>query len=552
MTFEGLLKNSPDIKKAFDFSKKAHSGQKRKNGEPYFNHPLATAKTIIEEWKFDDLATTAAALLHDVAEDTPHDINEIKKNFSEEIVFLVDGVTKLGHVKYRGIETRIENMRKFILALSKDIRVLLIKLADRLHNMRTLNALPPQKQRRIALETMEIYAPLAYRLGMFKVSGELEDLAFPYIYPQEHKWLLENVKEKFEEREKYAKKIIPIITERLKSNNVLLTKIDFRAKRYASLYRKLLKHEMNLDDIHDLVAIRAIVPTIENCYNALGVIHKIWQPLPNRIKDYIALPKINGYKSLHTTIFGPEQKIIEIQIRTPEMHEIAENGIAAHWAYQKNKAAIISSAQEMSLVQKLRNWQTNKASNLEDLKIDFFKDRIMSLTPKGEVIDLPQDSTPVDFAYQIHSEVGNHCVGAKINGRIASLDTKLKSGDLVEILLQKNKLPSEAWLSFVKTTNAKNHIRSALKYKKMGLLRHENTETELKIVVEDRIGILNDITKIIARSHINIMSHQSHSVKDKFKTVKIVCDLINKDKLEKLIIKLKEIKGVKSVEHHFI
>ncbi len=553
MTFEELLKNSPVIKKAFNFSKKAHAGQKRKNGEPYFNHPLAAAKTIIEEWKFDDPATIAAALLHDVAEDTPHDINEIKRDFDEEIAFLVDGVTKLGHVKYRGVGTRVENMRKFILALSKDIRVLLIKLADRLHNMRTLNALPPQKQKRIALETTEIYAPLAYRLGMFSVSGELEDLAFPYIYPQEHKWLLENVKEKFEERERYAKKIIPIITEELKNNNILLTKIDFRAKRYASLYKKLLKHEMNLDDIYDLVAVRAIVPTIENCYNALGVVHKIWQPLPNRIKDYIALPKINGYKSLHTTIFGPEQRIIEIQIRTPEMHEVAENGIAAHWAYQKNRASIVASTQELSLVQKLRNWQTNKDYNLEDLKIDFFKDRIMVLTPKGEVIDLPQGSTPVDFAYQIHSEIGNHCIGAKINGKIVSLDTKLKSGDLIEILIQKNKLPSESWLSFVKTSHAKNHIRSALKYKKMGILRHENTQTELKIVVEDRIGILNDITKIIARSHINIMSHQSQfAVKNKFKTVKIVCNLINKDKLEKLIIKLKEIKGVKSIEHHFI
>lgn len=549
MNFENLLKENQDIKKAYNFAKKAHAGQKRKNGEPYLNHPVAAAKTIIGEWGFGDQATIAAALLHDVAEDTPYGIGEIAKEFGSEVAFLVDGVTKLGRIKYRGVESRIENMRKFILALSKDIRVLLIKLADRLHNMRTLAALPPQKQRRIALETMEIYAPLAYRLGMFKLSGELEDLAFPFIYPQEQKWLLENVKEKFNEREKYAKRITPLIIEELKNNNVPLTKIDFRAKRYASLYKKLLKHDMDLDEIYDLVAIRAIVPTVENCYSALGIIHKNWQPLPGRIKDYIALPKINGYKSLHTTIFGPEQKIIEVQIRTSEMHEIAENGIAAHWAYQKNKSATQASTQELSWVQKLRNWQTN---NIEDLKIDFFKDRIMALTPKGEVIDLPQGSTPVDFAYQIHSEVGNHCIGARVNGRMSPLDAQIKSGDLVEVLTQKNKLPSEAWLNFVKTSHAKNHIRSVLKYKSMGLLRHENTQTELKVVVEDRIGMLNDITKVIARSHINIASHQSQFSKERFKTIKIVCGLMDNSKVEKLTKKLKEIKGVKSIDHHFV
>jgi len=548
VAFAELLKNDAVLKKAYDFAKKAHNRQTRASGEPYFNHPLSAATTIAEEWNFQDPATLAAAFLHDVAEDTEYKIIDIKKEFGEEVAFLVDGVTKLGRVKYRGGESKIENMRKFILAISQDTRVLLIKLADRLHNMRTLQYLPPQKQKRIALETTEIYAPLAYRLGMFRISGELADLAFPYIYPQEQKWLMENVKDKFEERENYAKRVTPIITDELSKNNVPLIEIDYRAKRYASLYNKLLKHEMNLDRIYDLVAIRAIVPTVEDCYAALGIIHKNWQPLPNRIKDYIALPKINGYQSLHTTVFGPESKIMEIQIRTPEMHQVAENGIAAHWAYQNKKEATAAPTKETSWIQKLRNWQSK---NIEDLKIDFLKDRIMALTPKGEVIDLPQGATPVDFAYSIHSEIGNHCIGARVNGRIAPLETQLKSGDLIEILIQKNKLPSGAWLSFVKTRHAKDHIRACLRQKKMGLLGHEVTNTELKLIAEDRIGLLHDVTNVIARSHINIVSHQS-GFSNKFKVMKLVCNVTDKNKIEKLITKIKTIKGVRSIEHHFV
>ena len=548
MTFNELSKSNALVKKAHNFSQKAHAGQKRKNGEPYFNHSLATAKIVAEEWNFQDPATIAASLLHDVAEDTNFTLADIKKEFGEEINFLVDGVTKLGRIKYRGIESKIENMRKFILAISQDVRVLLIKLADRLHNMQTLGFLPNQKQKRIALETMEIYAPLAYRLGMFRLSGQLEDLAFPYIYPKEHQWLLENVKEKFEERENYAQRVAPIIVNEFKNHNVPIIKIDSRAKRYTSLYRKLLKHEMNLDRVYDLVALRAIVPSIEDCYSALGIIHKNWQPLPNRIKDYIALPKINGYQSLHTTIFGPEEKILEIQIRTPEMHEIAQNGIAA-WYYLQDKKSAKAPIKEIDWLQKLRNWQSN---DIEDLKIDFLKDRIMLFTPKGDVIDLPQDATPVDFAYAIHSEIGNHCISARVNGKIMPLEASLQSGDMVEILTQKNKLPSEDWLQFVKTRHAKDHIRAALRSKKMGFFRQEITQTEFKLIVEDRIGLLNDVTNIIARSHVNIASHQSQSAKDKFKVIKLVCAITDKNKIEKLIGKIKAVKGVKSVEHHFV
>ena len=326
--FDELLKSNDLIKRAHDFAREAHIGQKRKNGEPYFNHLVATAKNILE-WKLDPPAI-AAALLHDTTEDTAVTLDELRQNFDEEIAFMVDGVSKIGHIKYRGVESRVENMRKFILALSQDIRVVLIKLADRLHNMRTLEALPPQKQKRIALETMEIYAPLAYRLGMHRLSGELEDLAFPFIYPQEHRWLMDRVKEKYEEREKFAERLKPVLLKELAKHNINVIKIDSRAKRYTSLYKKLLKYEMNFDQVYDLMATRLIVPTVSDCYAALGLIHKAYPPLPKLFKDYIALPKPNGYQSLHTTVFGPENRITEVQIRTPEMHEQAELGIAAH------------------------------------------------------------------------------------------------------------------------------------------------------------------------------------------------------------------------------
>lgn len=468
---QNLLVKNDLVKRAYDFAKTAHQGQLRKSGEPYFYHAVAAAE-YLWEWNLDE-ATIAAGLLHDVAEDTDYDIKKIRKDFGEEVAQLVDGVTKLGHFKYRGAEAEVENLRKFIIAVSEDIRVILVKLADRLHNMRTLSALPPSKQQRIALETMDIYAPLAYRLGMFRLSGELEDLAFPYLHPNEYQWLIEHVREHYEERERYAEKIKPVIEEQLQENGVDLVRTESRAKRYTSLYRKLLKHDMNLDRIYDLVAIRCLVNSLGDCYSALGVIHKIWPPLPNRVKDYIALPKSNGYRSLHTTILGPEQKITEIQIRTEPMHELAELGIAAHWAYQQNKKTReylkdvmpIIDIREAAWVQELRNWRNhfnNPKEFLRSLKADFFKDRIMVLTPRGDVVDLPVGATPVDFAYKIHTAVGNNCAGAKVNGRLISLDTELKYGDVVEIMTQKNKKPSASWLEFVKTAHARNQIKTTL------------------------------------------------------------------------------------------
>ncbi len=544
-----LIRKAGLVKQAYDFAKKAHSSQKRKNGEPYISHPMAAAESIIS-WGLDE-ATIAAALLHDTVEDTGKNISDVRKEFGEEVAFLVDGVTKIGKVRYRGVEAKVENLRKFILYLSQDIRVILVKLADRLNNMRTLYALPLSKQKRIALETMEIYAPLAYRLGMQNLSGELEDLAFPYLYPQEHTWMIENVKERFEERERYSKRIQPVLEKEMRDDGVKIIRMDSRAKRYTSLYKKLLRYDMNVESIYDLVAMRVIVGSLEDCYAALGTIHKIWPPVPHRFKDYIALPKPNGYRSLHTTVFGPEDKITEIQIKTQQMHDEAENGIAAHFAYQQNKDtkdylernATFADKKELSWIGQLRNWQknfTNPEEFMRSLKIDFFQDRILTLTPQGEVIDLPVGATPVDFAYQIHTDVGNHCSGATVNGKITQLDHPLKSGDMVEILTQKNKGPSDAWLEFVHTGNARNHIRAALRHSGPSLTLQEPKATEFKFVVADRVGILSEITSIISRSHINIQS-----INTKLPVVKINCGALSKEKAEKILLKIKKLKEVR-------
>lgn len=467
------------ISRAYEFAEKAHEGQKRKTNEPYFSHSYKTALQVVE-WKMDAI-TIAAALLHDVAEDTSYGLPEIEKEFGTEVARLVEGVTKIGHLKYRtSKEAQAENLRKMILAICEDLRVVIIKLADRLHNMKTLGALPPQKQQRIALETFDIYSPLAYRLGMQNLAGELEDLAFPYLYPREYDWVIKNIQERYEDREKYLKKIKPIVEKALQEANIKPIKIDFRAKRYSSLYKKLVRYDMNVDMIYDLVAMRIIVNTVEECYTTLGIIHQLWPPISNRIKDYIALPKPNGYRSLHTTVLCLENKAVEIQIRTLEMHEESENGIAAHWAYEQSKGkktylrknAIFADKKELAWVDQLRSWQKDFSDSddfLSALKIDFFKDRIFAVTPKGEVIDLPQGATPIDFAYKIHSDVGNGCIGAKVNNKIVPLSYKLNSGDLVEIMTQKNKKPSKDWLDFAISESAKGHIKAALKSKKINL-----------------------------------------------------------------------------------
>ena len=545
------------IRKAFEFAQSSHSGQKRKSGEPYFQHPYQTALKLAG-WRLD-APTIAAGLLHDVVEDANIGVENIKKEFGEEIAFLVEGVTKLGRLKYRGAMRQTENLRKMILALSLDLRVVFIKLADRLHNMQTLSALPAQKQKRVALESSEIYAPLAYRLGMVNLAGELEDLAFPYIYPKEHQWVLGNVKECYEERQKYLERAKQIIGKALKENGIEPIEINFRAKRYSSLYKKLLRYDMNLEQIYDLVALRIIVKTIEECYAVLGIIHQLWPPLPGRIKDYIALPKPNGYQSLHTTVFCLENKPTEIQIRTIKMHEEAETGIAGHWAYKEKKGTkeyfkkkpVFADKKELLWVQQIRDWQKDfpePEEFLRSLKIDFLKDRVFAITPKGEVIDLPAGATPLDFAYQIHSEIGNRCVGAKINNKIVSLDHEIQSGDLVEILVQKSKSPSESWLGIVKTSHAKRKI-------KVGLKKNSNKKsanrTEFKITAIDRVGLLKDISAIISRSHINIIKINNPQI-GHFQVFKILCVIDNQEKIKKLILKLKKVKGVRETSYKLI
>jgi GTP pyrophosphokinase len=475
MSLKEYLKLNPEspIAEAARLSEKSHQGQKRLTGEPYFTHPMAVAE-ILHNWKLDE-TTIVAGLLHDTVEDTSVTLDEIGKKFGKSAAFLVNGMTKLSRIKYRGSEEdQAENLRKMILALSEDLRVVFIKLADRLHNMRTLSALPPMKQKRIALETDEIYAPLAYRLGMQQVSGELQDLAFPYIYPREYEWLKEKVSDAYEARTKYASRISPLLQKELESHGLRNTKIELRAKRWSSLYKKLLAHNMDLDKIYDLVAVRILTDSVEECYAALGLTHSLWIPLPGRMKDYIAMPKPNGYKSLHTTVIGPDKKILEVQIRTKEMHEESENGIAAHWLYKEKRAA---KKDELKWVSQLRAWQEFSGNDMEaeefieSLKTDFFKHRIFAITPKGEVIDLPAGATPVDFAYHVHTEIGNSCVGAKINGEIAPLGHELKSGDMVEILTQKNKKPSEDWLKFIKSSVARDHIKANLRKKSKVLKR---------------------------------------------------------------------------------
>ena len=562
---EAIKKYNPEgdldlVSLAYEYAEQAHEGQKRKTGEDYIVHPLGTA-LILAEMRVN-VPIIVAALLHDIPEDTPVTLEEVEKEFGKDIATMVAGLTKLGHVKYRGVERQVENLRKMILALSQDIRVIIVKLADRLHNMETLAALPPQKQKRIALETMEIYSPIAYRLGMQRISGELEDLAFPYIYPQEYRWLISNVKEKYDEREKYTEKIKPMVTEALKKAGIEVALVDSRAKRYSSLYKKLLRYDMDIEKIYDLVALRIVVKNVTDCYAALGIVHNLWPPLPNRIKDYIALPKPNGYRSIHTTVFCVDDRITEIQIRTQEMHDESETGIAAHWAYEQakgtedylEKKSSFADKKELQWVQQLRSWQ--KESNtpeefLDSLKIDFFKDRIFAITPNGEVIDLPAGATPVDFAYQIHTEIGNACTGAKVNGKIVTLNQELKSGDIVEILTQKNKKASESWLEFVKTSNAKNHIRSSLKGNEARLSKTEPTGIELRIVVEDKIGLLKNITDIIARSHINMTSINTIT-NARFPSLRIHCDIVTKDKIEKLILKLKKLKEIREISYLLI
>ena len=467
----------------FEFADKAHRGQLRKSGEPYINHSLNVAK-ILAEIGMDE-KTIASGLLHDVPEDTEVSLEEISKTFGEEVAYLVDGVTKLGKIKLRGSkeEVYLENLRKMFLAMAQDIRVVIIKLADRLHNMRTLEHLSPDKQERIARETMDIYAPIANRLGIGEIKVELEDTCFRFLEPAHYKEVVDIQETYLHAGKTYMTTIVELFKSQLAEAKIQVTDIHGRTKGLYRLYQKLKKHDMDINRVYDLLAIRIIVPEIADCYEALGIIHREYRPMVGRIKDYISLPKPNGYQSLHTTIFGPEGRIIEVQIRTRKMHDEAEYGIAAHWMYtekerpswrsifsrHKGKADEKKAPKELAWVNQLKDWQKEIGRDdqefLEGLKIEFFKNHIFAFTPKGDIIELPEEATPIDFAYAIHSEVGSRTVGAKANGKMVPLDYHIKNAEVLEILtVKEKKKPSRDWLNFVRTSGAKSHIKRELRH----------------------------------------------------------------------------------------
>jgi len=567
MTWEEYKKQLPQytdedlkfIESGFELASLSHQGQKRASGEEYIIHPIEVSLKTAEIGL--DAKAVTAALLHDTVEDTSTDLKTVKKKFGDEVTFLVNALTKVNVIHLQSDEKTVESARKMFLAISRDIRVVIIKLLDRLHNMQTISALPERDRKRISLETLEIYAPLADRLGMGELKAKLEDLAFQYAYPEEYEYIQKELKEKMSQREKYLEKIIPIVEKELIKEKIKIIDIHSRTKHYYSLWKKLLRYNMDWNLIADLIAIRIIVGSIESCYATLGVIHKLWRPLPGRIKDYIALPKQNGYQSLHTTVFCVESNITEFQIRTPEMHNKAECGIAAHWAWEMEGKPVSGTKLQSSKfhwVKQLREWHSafdkNTSSDksfLESLKIDFFKDRVFILTPKGDVVDLPAGATPIDFAYNIHSEIGDHMAGAKVNNRIAPFDHQLVSGDIVEIITQKNKKPNTEWLNVAKTSLAKGHIRSALKKEGhlFGLFPGKEKieqKTEIIVIARDRVGLLKDISEVFSSNHINI---QDFSVeKDaNYPRVHIIFKPKHKEQLSKIKTRLKTVKGVEEV-----
>jgi GTP pyrophosphokinase len=450
------------IDKAFDFACKAHGKQKREAGNSYIEHPLMVAH-VLSELNLD-AETIAAALLHDTIEDTKADFKEIEKHFGDNIVFLVNSVTNLKNVDFSGEKELAENFRKMIVATAKDIRVVLIKLADVLHNMRTIEHLPEERRTRYAQEVIEIYAQIAGRLGIGWIRGELEDLAFPYVLPEEHEKLSKQVKNLVKESRAHLEDLKPKVIAILGKEKIKLAKIDARTKHLFSLWRKLKRYGGDLSKIYDFVAFRIIVPTVHDCYEVLGALHNNYKPLPGRIKDYIAIPKPNGYRSLHTTVFCDKGIIMEFQIRTEQMHQEAEFGIASHWAY---KEKVKPFKKKLAWIQQLQNWQKSIGSEefLDGLKIDFFQNRIFVFTPNGDVVDLPEDATPIDFAYAIHSDIGDKAVLAKVNEKPVPFSSSLQNNDMVEIETAKNKKPSPDWLSFVKTSRARSKIRDALRKK---------------------------------------------------------------------------------------
>jgi len=496
------------IDQAYEFAAAAHHGQQRNSGEDFIQHPLEVA-IILAELEMDQ-PTIIAALLHDVLEDTEYEYADLEKKFGVEVALLVDGVTKLGRIEYKSkMELQVENLRKMFLAMAKDIRVILIKLADRLHNMRTLKYHSLEKQKEISQETLEIFAPLANRLGIFRIKWELEDLAFRYLKPEEYYDLVEGIALKRQEREAQINRVIAELKQRLDEIGIKAD-IAGRPKHFYSIYQKMIKQNKELSEIYDLTAVRVIVNSVNDCYGALGIVHTLWKPIPGRFKDYIAMPKPNMYQSLHTTLIGAQGEPFEIQIRTWEMHRTSEYGIAAHWKYKEgNKQGDSNFDKKLAWLRQLSEWQhesRDAGEYMESLKIDLFADTVFVFTPRGDVVELPKGSCPVDFAYRVHTDVGHRCIGAKINSRIVPLDTKLNNGDILEILTAKQgNGPSRDWLSFVKTSLAKNRIRGWFKkeQREENIIRgRESLEREVrKLGLDPAIVLKNENVLELAKAH---------------------------------------------------
>ena len=463
------------IERAYHFAQHAHDGQKRKSGDPYFIHPVNVA-AIIADLKLD-AASVCAGLLHDCVEDTSASLDDVEREFGEEVAFLVDGVTKLGKVNFISREDRqAENFRKMVVAMARDIRVLLVKLADRLHNMRTLDFMKSEAQDRIARETMDIYAPLANRLGIARFKSELEDLSFRYLEPDAYADLVAKVKKSEPEREKYIREVCKVMSQKLAKQG-FAADVTGRAKHLYSIWRKMQSQQCDFDKVYDVVAFRCLVESVADCYAVLGVVHSQWTPVPGRFKDYVALPKPNMYQSLHTTVLGPGHERVEVQIRTHEMHRVADAGIAAHWKYKERSGGVDPrDAARFGWLRQLIEFQKelkDPGEFLESVKVDLFQDEVYVFTPKGDVRVFPRGSTPIDFAYGIHSEVGDHCSGARVNGSIVPLRYKLRNGDVVEVMTNANQSPSKDWLDFVVSGKARSRIRT--------FLRTEQRERSLKL-----------------------------------------------------------------------
>ncbi len=493
------------VERAYLFALRAHSGQRRESGESFIVHPLGVAKILAD---LDlDLTTIIAGLLHDVVEDTAVTLEMIREEFGSETAYLVDGVTKLSKLEFTSKEEQqAETLRKMFIAMAKDIRVVLIKLADRTHNLRTLRHLNTFKQQEIARETLEIYAPLAHRLGIYMIKWELEDLAFRYLQPDDYYLLADKLAKKRRERENFINRIMGLLQKRLEEVGIK-AEIQGRPKHLYSIYHKMQEQGKDINEIYDLTAVRVIVDTVKDCYGALGIVHTLWKPIPGRFKDYIAMPKPNMYQSLHTTVVGAENELVEIQIRTWEMHRTAEYGIAAHWRYKEKVKDDREFGEKLAWLRQLLEWQhdyRDARDFMESLKIDLFTDEVFVFTPKGDVIDLPAGSVPLDFAYKIHTDVGNRCTGARVNGRIVTLDYVLKMGDMVEIITSKSGSPSRDWLKIVKTPQAKNKIRSWFKKER----REENIEKGREMLEREIRRLQIDHKALLHGSLVEAVGHK--------------------------------------------